>query len=83
MTEKEMKIKATENKAEDVVQPQAMKSKRIPIPPQAAVEVARLSNIFDKYIAGVVAGMGIKGPWQFDVQAKQVIIPDIGEKDAP
>lgn len=77
MTKKDKKLRATDNLAKDVVKP---KMKTIPIPPTAAVEISRMAEKLDNYIAGLVAGMGIKGPWGFDMKNKKVVVPDKGEK---
>ena len=66
------KPKASE-KAKDVVTPQL---KRIDIPNAARIEIARMSRELDNYIAGVVAGMGIKGRWSVDVKTMQFIVED-------
>ncbi len=63
--------KSSENKAKDVVTP-----KRIDIPNAARIEIARMSRELDNYIAGVVAGMGIKGRWSVDVKTMQFIVED-------
>lgn len=57
------------NKAENVKKP-----KRIDIPDKAKAEVARITQNLDTYVAGVVAGMKIKGKWAFDIQTKQIVI---------
>lgn len=76
MTKKNNKLRATDNLAKDVVKP---KMKSIPVPPEAAAEISRMVDKLDNYIAGLVAGMGIKGPWGFDMKSKQVLVPDTGE----
>ncbi len=65
------KPKSSENKAKDVVTP---KIKRIDIPNTARIEIARMSRELDNFIAGVVAGMGIKGRWRFDVSTMQFLV---------
>lgn len=65
--------KANKNLAKDVETP---KLKRIDIPDVAKAEIARMASILDNYIAGVVAGLGIKGRWNFDMRSKQIIVED-------
>lgn len=67
------KLKSTENKAKDV-EVEAAKIKRIDIPKVAKMEIARMEVKLQDFIAGVVAGMGIKGKWSFDMQTKQLIV---------
>ncbi len=68
------KPKSSENKAKDVETP---KLKRVDIPNAARVEIARMSRELDNYIiAGVVAGMKIKGRWSVDVSTMQFIVED-------
>ncbi len=74
--EESKKVLATRNNAKDVVQP---KMKRINVSDAARNEIARQAALLDNYIAGIVVGMGIKGPWGFDMKNKQVIVPDTGE----
>jgi len=74
--EPETKIKAPKIKAEDVVQKPEVKVKMIPLPPKALIEVNRLISLTDKYIAGVVAGMQITGPWGFDYNKRQLVVHD-------
>ncbi len=64
------KPKATKNLAKDVI------TKRIDIPNAAKVEIARMSRELDNYVAGVVAGIGIKGKWAVDVSTMQFIVED-------
>lgn len=67
--------KATENLAKDVETPK-IKLKRIDIPDNAKVPIARMKADLDNFIAGVVAGLGIEGKWGFDGQKMQVIVED-------
>ena len=71
---KRVKFQATKNIAKQVVKP---KMKSIQLPKAAAVEVRRQSIALDTYIQGIVAGMGITGPWQFDMRNKTILVPDI------
>jgi hypothetical protein len=71
--EESKKVLATKNTAKDVVQP---KMKTIRVNPQAAAEISRMSGKLDSFIAGTVAGMGIKGPWQFDIRKMSIIVPE-------
>ena len=73
------KPKATENLAKDVETP---KMKRIDIPIAAKVEIDRMSRELDNYVAGVVAGMGIKGRWSVDVKTMQFIVEDNQPRDS-
>ncbi len=63
---------STKNLAKDVIKPDM---KRLDIPQAAKNEIARLATQLDTYIAGTVAGMGIKGPWSFDMKRMQVVVP--------
>ena len=67
------KPEATENKAKDVETP---KEKRIDLPDAAKVEITRMTQKLDNYLAGVVAGLGIKGKWAYDMQSMQFIVED-------
>lgn len=69
--------KATQNKAKNVETP---KVKHIDMPTMAKVEIARIGQTMDNYIAGVVAGMGIKGKWSFDFQSMKLIVEDNDDK---
>ena len=67
------KPKATNNLAKDVERP---KLKRIDIPNVAKAEISQMTQKLDTYIAGVVAGLGIKGRWSFDVRTMKIIVED-------
>ena len=54
------KPKASENKAKDV------EIKRIDLPDDAKAEIRLMQQNLNTYLAGVVAGLGIKGKWTFD-----------------
>lgn len=69
---KNRKPQATKNLAKDVVGPQM---KRIDVPQSARNEISRQAGLLDTFIAGMVAGMGIKGPWGFDMKRKQILVP--------
>lgn len=73
------KPKATENLAKDVETP---KMKRIDIPIAAKVEIARMSRELDNFIAGVVAGMNIRGRWSVDVKTMQLLVEDHQPRDS-
>lgn len=47
--------------------------KRTDIPDVAKAEIARMQQNLNTYLAGIVAGMGIKGRWSFDLQRMQII----------
>ena len=65
--------KASQNKAKDVV---TIKTKRIDIPIGAKNEIARLEAKLQNYIAGIVAGLDIKGKWSFDMKSFHIIVED-------
>ena len=67
------KVKASENKAKDVETP---KVKRIDIPDSAKAEIARMQQNVNTYLAGVAAGLNIKGNWQFDARSMQFIVAE-------
>lgn len=71
---KAKKPKAKDNLAKDVETPPPPKMKRIDLPETARVEVARMTQNLDTYIAGIVAGMGIKGKWAYDVRKMQILV---------
>ena len=71
---KRVKFQATKNTAKAVTKP---KMKSIPIHPIARAEINKRSTQMDNYIAGIVASMGIKGPWNFDFNTKSILVPDI------
>ena len=73
MTKEKKKLKATDNLAKDVVK---TKMKTIPVPPKAAAEISKMAGHLDTYIAGIVAGMGVTGPWQFDMKRKLIMVPE-------
>ena len=68
-----MKPKASLNKAKDVVTP---KLKRIDIPNSAKVEIRRMNERLEIYLSGIVAGMGIKGKWNYDAQNMKIIVEE-------
>lgn len=57
-----MKPKASENKAKDV------ERKRIDLPDNAKAEIRLMQQNLNTYLAGVVAGLGIKGKWRLDMK---------------
>lgn len=67
------KPKASENKVKDVETP---KTKRIDIPIAAKVEIARITQNMNDYVAGVAAGLGIEGKWRIDMRNMQIIVED-------
>ena len=67
------KLKSSENKAKNVITP---KLKCIDIPDIAKTEIVRLTNTLDNYLAGVVAGIGIRGKWRFDFQSMKIIVEE-------
>ncbi len=66
--------KSSENKAKDVETP---KLKHIPIPNAAKAEIIRANQEMKNYLAGVAAGMDIKGKWVVDMNTMQFIVEDI------
>lgn len=74
------KPKATKNLAKDIETPK-IKLKHIDIPNVAKVEISRMTSTLDNYIAGVVAGLGIKGRWSFDMRKMQIIVEDTDGKN--
>ena len=69
------KPKATKNLAKDV------ETKRIAIPNVARAEIARANVEINNYIAGVAAGMGIKGRWSIDMKTMQFIVESSNDKE--
>ena len=69
---------AKPNKAKDVETP---KVKRIDIPNAARVEIIRANQEMDKFLAGVVVGMDIKGKWSIDMRTMQFVIEDTNGKN--
>ena len=67
------KPKATKNKAKDIETP---KVKRIDIPNGAKNEIAGMNAALQNYIAGIVAGLDIKGKWIFDMKSYQIIVEE-------
>lgn len=67
------KPKAKDNKAKDV---EAPKLKHIDIPNAAKAEINQMNQNFDRYITGLVVGMGVKGKWDYDAQRMQIILED-------
>lgn len=59
---------AKQNLAADV------ETKRIDIPDIAKIEIARMSQNLDKYVAGIAVGLGIKGKWSLDVRNMQFVV---------
>lgn len=49
------------------------KVKRIDIPNPAKIEIARITQNMNNYIAGVAIGLGIEGEWTFDMQEMQIV----------
>lgn len=80
MRQKPKKPKATQNLAKDTETPK-IKLKRLDVPSVAKAEISRMASTLDNYIAGVVAGLGIKGRWSFDMRKLQVIVEDTDGKN--
>lgn len=59
-----MKSKASKNLA------------KIDIPDIAKAEITRRTASLDNYVAGVVAGLGIKGKWSFDFRSMKIVVGD-------
>lgn len=70
------KIKSIKNKAKNIETKSSPKLKRVEIPDMAKIEIARMSQNLDRYLAGVVAGLNIKGKWSFDTQKMQLFIEE-------
>ena len=71
----EGKIKSSGNKAKDV-ETKVPKLKQVEIPDMAKIEIARMSQNLDRYLAGVAAGLNIKGRWRFDTQKMQLLVEE-------
>ena len=56
--------------------------KRIAIPDVAKAEIIRANQEMNNYLAGVVAGMGIKGRWSVDVKTMQLLVEDNQPRDS-
>ena len=67
------KPKASENLAKDI---ETLKTRRVDIPDVAKMEIARITQNMNDYIAGVVAGLGIEGKWNIDMRSMQIIVED-------
>ena len=67
------KPKASENLAKDIETP---KTRRVDIPDVAKMEIARITQNMNDYVAGVVAGLGIEGKWSIDMQKMQFVVKD-------
>ena len=69
------KPKASKNKAEDV-ETKPPKVKRINISPQAKDKIAAMNNNMQVYLSALADEKGIKGPYTFDMKAKQIVVPE-------
>lgn len=74
------KPKASRNLAKDVQRPRPPKLKRIDIPNGAKAEILGMEQNLNRYLAGVVAGLGIKRPWNLDRQRMQIVVEDKEDK---
>lgn len=52
------------------------KVKHIDLPDVAKAEITNMNQGLNHYLAGVAAGMGIKGKWSFDLRAMQFIVEE-------
>ena len=67
------KPKASENLAKDI---ETLKTRRVDIPDVAKMEIARITQNMNDYVAGVVAGLGIEGKWSIDMGKMQFVVKD-------
>ncbi|HDY84147.1 hypothetical protein LCGC14_1655750 [marine sediment metagenome] len=54
--------------------PKDVETKHIAIPDVAKAKLIRANQEMDNYLAGVAAGMGIKGRWRVDLNKMQFVV---------
>ena len=57
------------------------KIKRIDLPAQIKVTLARMDRDAEMLLQGVVAALDIKGQWSYDPRTKQIVVEDNNGKE--